>query len=549
MRRLLLWVSALALLPMSAFPGAEGSSPLFDFYDLQFRGKGLDHILVYMNGDGLLDLGLLFTTREAPESFFLRTCLQSKRAGFDTSCGRADFPPEARAFDIGEIDDRPGAHLVIMTDRGIRNASFTEGGFGAFDAWPGVRTLLDGTAPETPKRMRFLWDLDGDGRKELVLPGLEGLALYRFEESGPLLLQTLHVPAEISYEVGGGRSWLVNRAFRTYLGRARARFTSPDVFVEDFDGDDRLDLVTLTGNRLRVFFQGEAGGFQSKPALEVERSSLTPEEREDEIAGEVLTFADLNGDGLRDLILVKWGSPEQRTRIDRSLYFARPGLVYPDEPDQIIRSESAFPEFTVSDLDRDGRLDFVIPFFHLAISQAFRVMTDNALKVQFRIFLMRPDGRYAQDPGKTFTKVDRRVVLDYRIDVLGLLFDDRRLPAGQFNPVISFQSDVNGDGYPDLVADTGADRLAFYWGNENARYGRSPDHVVDFESALDFEVEDMNGDGKADIVTFHAHKERTQRDVALRRREQQMKPGQRKRPQPVLTPRPEGPGVKLLISR
>jgi hypothetical protein len=321
--------------------------------------------------------------------------------------------------------------------------------------------------------------------------------------------------------------------------------TAPTVFVGDLDGDGRRDLATRSERVLRLFVQGADGRFEGAPSRVVERTSLTAEEASDPLADETPLLTDLDGDGLADLILVKWGSPEQRTRIDRRVFFARPGLVYPEEADQIIRSEGPIPDFVAEDLDRNGGRDLVVPFIHLAPAQAVKIIAENAIKVQLRFFLMGEGGRYGQDPGKAFARVDRRVGIDYRVDLMSLISDDRR-PAGRLNPLITVAPDVNGDGYPDLIADTGADRLAFYWGNAEVAFSRRPDHVVPLESALDYDLLDVNGDGRTDIVTYYSREVRTLREAVSAERTQSLSAG-RKRAVPG--PHEGGPAAKVLVTR
>ena len=74
----------------------------------------------------------------------------------------------------------------------------------------------------------------------------------------------------------------------------------------------RRDIVTITDNLLRVFPQHADGSFEAKPAATIERSILSEEEKETGFAGESLTFADLNGDGIADLVALKWGSSDDR---------------------------------------------------------------------------------------------------------------------------------------------------------------------------------------------------------------------------------------------
>ena len=539
-----------------ALAAKEGDSDFFNFVSLEFPGTRQDRVLSDVNGDGLKDLVMVFSRSDVMDTYWLRTCIQEKAGGFSSDCQSMRLPEETRAFDVGEINGQKGKELVLITPRGLEISLYKEGGFGEFKRFPEIRTILADTDEGKPSLLRFIWDLRRDGKSELIIPTEKGPAIYTFNGESFELVQMINSPPHITYKVGSLGDIMatddVNQflLYRKYEKRTAATITAPDVFITDFDGDGRDDVVTLINNTLRVFPQGEEGKFPDKPWIEEKRSILPPEERDVGFAGEAMTFEHLDGDGMGDIIMMKWGTSEKRTQLDRYIYYGRKGGKFPERPDQIVRSESAAVDFGMYDLDNDNDTDLVVPFFHFAPAQAFKIMTENSIKVQFRIFLMRDDGRYSQDPGKTFAKVDRRVLLDYRIDVLGIIFDFRTLLEGRFHPLISFGYDVNGDGFKDIIADTGSDKLEFYWGNKDVNYSRTADHIVDYESAMDYDLDDINGDGKTDIITYYESEERTKKKRELAKKSRaQGEPVSDIEEEAELITAPEGTRVKALISK
>ena len=523
---------------------AVAESEYFASFEIEFTGKLRTGAIADLDADGRLDVGVLLSSRDDPSELRFVTCLQDD-AGFSGNCTSIRIPAEARVFDVGEIDGVPGAELVVLTDRGVRVASFVKGSFRAFTPLHEVRTLFAGTEPGKTARLRCLADIDADARKELILPTIEGPRILRYEGVELILLQQIDSHAEVTFRLRNQSEEGLVGDPHAHSVRAEARFASPQTFVDDFDADGRVDLLTLQGKHLRVFLQQPGGRFPAAPSFEWDRTILDAAEQEDAVASEGLAFADLNGDGASDIIAMKWASPSERTRIDWYLYYSRGGLTYPEEPDQKVRSESVDRRLTVTDLNGDGRSDLVVPFIHFAVTQVVKVAMQNAIKIQFRVFLMGEDGRYSQDAGKSFARVDRRIGLNYDIDIMGFVFGDKTLPDDDFSPLISFDADANGDGYPDLVADTGSDRLAFYWGNEQARYSGSPDHVIDHESAVSYDLVDLNGDGKTDVVTYHGPRDRT----PARRFEKRRYSPKRKKRRPEAAIAPRGPVVKILLSR
>jgi hypothetical protein len=547
-----------SLLPVLSARAAEGDTKDYRFFAFEFEGAKHDRMVADLNGDGLMDLAMVYSRSNVPDTFWLRSCLMDKAKGFTGACEDVKLNNEVRAFDIGEVDGKPGAELVVLTEKGVKAASFSGGKFGPLLAAGQEQSVFSGTEDDEPRLLRFLWDLDGDGKKEMVVPTVKGPAIYKHSETGFSLFQQINSPARVTYRVGSLGDIMntddVNQflKYRTYEKRSTAHYTAPDVFIQDFNGDKKKDIITLIDNTIRVFPQGADGRFAENPVIKVKKSILAPQEKGVGFAGEAMTFNDLNNDGLGDIIMMKWGSSQDRTQMDRYIYYATPGLKYPDKPDQIVRSESAAVDFGMFDLNKDGKLDLVIPYFHFAPAQAFKVMTENSIKIQFRIFLMRPNGRYDQDPDKQFAKVDRRVQLNYKIDVIGIIFDFKTLLQGSFQPLISFGRDYNGDGFPDLVADTGDDKLQFYYGNADVNYANTPDLTLDFESATDFDLADLNGDGKTDIITYYESKERTQkkRELAKKARDQaSANTAPDANIDQALLTTPEGTRVKILLSR
>lgn len=468
--------------------------------ELAHPERTLAHRTVDVDGDGRRDLVFAFERDASGEHFGLRTCTFAPEPAF-SRCTDLALGEDVRAFDVGNVDATPASELVLLTRGGGALAAWRDGRFAPPQPLA-LDSLLAGSDDGAPVAARVLFDLDGDGRDELLLPTLAGPALRRFTDAGPGAAQTLASPAQVRYRLGRRASELAAATGREPARRLASEATTPLLYVEDFDGDARLDVVTITDNRVRVFAQREDGAFPSTPTLDVERSVLSPEAEREGFRGEATSFADLDGDGRADLIVLEWGADGERTKMDRHVFFAREGLAYPEEPDQIVRSESVFPDFEIADLDGDGRRDLVIPYFHIAPSQALKMVTQNTLRVQLRMFLLREDGRFGQDEGNRFARVDRRIVLDYHLDVMRFLFGAGGRPPEHFAPLITTRGDFDGDGLRDLATDDGRGQLHIRFGNRDADFSRGPELAIRFESSLAHELVDVDGDGRSDVVSY-----------------------------------------------
>ncbi len=486
---------------------------------IKISGTARDRVICDFNGDQKQDLLMIYTRSSEEEKSHLAVFLQNPGGVFAPSPSfDALLPSDLRSFDCGNVADPPGDELVAIRDSGIFYFDKSDGKLGKPVALVSSPSIFRYAEYRNPQRQHFLADIDRDGIPELVAPELGGPAIYKKAASGSYeLLQKVKLPAQLSYKIG---SWGdithtddINQflRFRTYMKRTAATYTVPDLFIEDFNGDQKPDLVGILGNDLWVFCSDETGKLGEKPCLHWEKSVLTASEKKLGFMGEMLTFVDLNGDGLADIIKVKFGSVEQRVNIQYIIYYGRPGLNYPAVPDQKISSEGFRADFGAYDMNHDGKRDIVVPSFHFAPAQAFKMLTDNTVKVQFKIFLIQPNGRYAQDSGNEYAKPDKRIQLNYRINVLAIIMDPEAMIKGEFNPLVYFGADVNGDGYPDLVADNGADTLNIYFGNKNADYALStPSQSLGLESSFVYDFADLNGDKKVDLITYYESEERVQ---------------------------------------
>ncbi|MCP3985021.1 MAG: VCBS repeat-containing protein [bacterium] len=492
-------VRALLVVLMVVTGAAAGSTEdLFVRSKIEFPGKIEDHLLADVDGDGRHDVLVVHAAPGDRHDYHLAVCFQRPEKKFD-GCEIIDLPEDVRAFDVGNVDPAPGSELVMVTATGIVWSAFEAGRLGPRHLMTEVSSVFTATDPDVPRPLDLLFDLNGDGRDELLLPGSDGPTWVKPDGS----TQLLESPAIVLYRLAS-RGADVNAALRSgFQSRVTSEMNTPDLHVFDWDGDGRLDVVTQLDNVLRVFLQDEVGSLPSQPSRTIERSTLAGNELDSSFTGEVTSFAQLDLDGRADLILTKWGSSEERTRMDRAIFFSRPDGSYPELPDQRVRSESVTPDFNLVDLDGNGTRDLVVPFFHFAPSQAVKVITQNALRWQLRIFLLGSNGRYSQEEGKEFARIDRRVVLDYKLDILKLLFGNQARPTGRIAPLLDFRADIDGDGFADLVADDGGDKLRIYWGNADARYSSSPDREVPFESTLAYDLIDADGDGRTDLFAYH----------------------------------------------
>ncbi|UCD85332.1 MAG: VCBS repeat-containing protein [Deltaproteobacteria bacterium] len=491
------------LLIMTAFPVNARGEKLAEFYpyELEVPGEIEEKLIFDLNQDGLKDLIILHTGGKKEEQRFLSIFLQEKRNGFSRRPFQTlEIKEGFSVFDVGDIIPNPGAEIVLLDSSGV---SFYQQDssrhYGKLTRLFESQNILANSGDTEVRSLKFLWDLNGDGSSEILIPTLSGYQIYRKGNDGvfyPSQLIRLDVPvtSDLGPEQGFGKKVDINRLIkiRPYLTGITVSYQIPSLFVEDFNGDDRKDLVGLCNNELSIFLQRPDGSIPEHPDRKIKRSLLTEKEKKLAFAGESMVFADLNGDKIMDLIVSKYGAKGDRGSINRYLYFGQNDLHFNEYPDQILFSENIEPQFGIIDLNNDGKLDLVIPFFKARITQALKVIVQNKIKILFSFYLLGEDGKYPQQRSSF-------KVIDYQIKVF-----DINLFGKEFRPLISTLGDFNGDGYPDLASDNGQDHILIFRGSEKGEFGRQPDQIIKSPSTFSYDIDDLNGNGRSDIILYYS---------------------------------------------
>ncbi|GAA3249594.1 SpvB/TcaC N-terminal domain-containing protein [Dactylosporangium siamense] len=171
--------------------------------------------------------------------------------------------------------DLRGAGLPDVVELGAVRRYWRNAGGGRFEL---PRLLAESPPAELGSDGVMLMDADGDGRADLVAAGLSGYHPMTF---------------------GGGWS---RRSFQRYRVAPAVRLSDPNVRLVDLDGDGLTDVLR-SGTRLEAWFNDR------DPALAWQRttSSAGPAAELD-LADPRVRLADMTGDGLSDLVLLRSGS-------------------------------------------------------------------------------------------------------------------------------------------------------------------------------------------------------------------------------------------------
>jgi hypothetical protein len=395
----------------------------------------------------------------------------------------------------------PGIPVLALTDDGPEALRLVR------DA-KGERLVLDPLAADPPVHagsgaflggLRFVHDVDGDGRGDLLLPARDGIAIYRGEGSGIAPAPAARLP------LPGDERFSARRGIRLY----------PLPRIADLDGDRVPDLLVQSSEtppRIHVL-RGEGSGKFGPPVPirlgclglgRFEPSERDKKARDAEEARELAFLGDLEGNGrveavTRARVDTGKGDLKQEKEPHFRYRFHRVGKDLRIEPVpyqelEIVGHPFGDPEEEAAptgfrDLDGDGRKDLVTLTLDFSMFQIARALATKkiGIGIVFHVYAQGEDGRFRKIEGQ---KLDDRFTVD---------LNDVRVDR-----VAEFAGDFDGDGRIDFVSLGRGKTVAIHRGGQGCRYPGKPDLEVELteplESAAQVQVRDLDGDGSADLT-------------------------------------------------
>ncbi len=328
---------------------------------------------------------------------------------------------------------------------------------------PGVDGGLfgPGTTQIVPEDGRFLalLDIDRDGRDELISfhPRVSagqvivpGDVRFSPERSFPVLDFGVAIPADLDGDgfdelIIGGRGINIYREWgRRLPGNRGPEVLGSPAWVEsgDLNGDGIPDLAVQSAHGVTILFGQGEGTFPTRTEIPFEGRPY------------LLRLGHLNDDRNLDILAVHLES----NRLQLSLGDGK-GRFDPGGSLAIDGGSLSQKLVLLADLDRDGLDDLI---------------TANPGDRSFRVFRNRRAGGFG--PAEV-------------VGVSGMVY---ALAIG----------DLDGNGTPDLVAsNTVEDVLSLFFSRQDGTFGE--EQVIPLEDPGPLVVGDVNGDGRADIVTTH----------------------------------------------
>ena len=296
----------------------------------------------------------------------------------------------------------------------------------------------------------FARDLDGDGRADLALPELRGLALWFANADGTLRRgPTVHQRVKASLDLPDPDALATSAA---------ESLTIPAFTVEDMNGDGRPDLAFTSDDRVQFFWSDAKGGLREQPALDLDLAELRAKQKRAEVGGldptnlfKVLEqqvtadTRDLDGDGFADLLL------RQGAKV--VLFAGTQDGIERAKAAQVLKTSGNLLGAFAADDNGDGKLDLcMLQVADVSIGEVLLWIVAGG-KLRFDLFTYWQEEKlhFARSPSKR-----RRLVIDVPA-LLGIADEFEDNPAlkqlGEQMSSLPVELDLDGDGRRDDVAE------------------------------------------------------------------------------------------------
>ena len=497
-RLLFLAVLLQGILCLPFISDAKSDNDFFAVYELDVQGDYIDYLMEDLNGDGLND-GLFFhsTRQDSTVSRFFSVFYQHANGFSRKADYQFEVDPGAVVYDLADVYPNPGKELLFFKDNGLYFYKMVDGRYDPtpvpFIEIPSIFRLPDKLFLE---RLDFARDLNNDGADEILIPQFYHYVIYGKQTDGTYAMTaTLDCPML--------NSVTSLKEVSRYL---ISTFLTPNTLIVDYNRDQRIDIVTVHDQYLKVFFQNSAGQFSNADSAIVDLNCILTQAYSSRIGNGniyqrdrfedkmgITSLADLNDDGLLDIIIEKFSmkdgafNPKKQFQV----FFARPdpdnphnGGIFNDIPDHIIINRGFQIHSKIGDLNNDGKMDIYIPIIEIGVFNFITMIITGDIEVTVLWYVMDDSGQYRKKP-------DYELEVKVEVDTKGRKF-----------PVSSIDGDFNGDGRKDFMrAQDG--KLMIHYAPDDGRPKEKPD--VEFAIELPdngkmVKPRMVNSDAKSDVV-------------------------------------------------
>lgn len=399
----------------------------------------------------------------------------------------------------------PGLPVVALTDAGLSTLRFE-------DHSEEPRLYLEPLIEDPPflartgdffSDLQLIHELNGDDRPDLLLPTLDGLAVYLADEEGFAKVAADRIDLNV---VPHGDD------VKTYL-----RYPTPQ--VRHINGDRYPDLVLpqIDGSMAprHVWLGSAEGRFRPLRKTKLDCNDRLTDLRTAETGKgpwhrDLVALEDLDGDGRAEVVLAEMQNrgdgmragmkDTKRPIFNYRFHRLNKDMTMNPEPyfQKEIMGHTMIGDDSLSfapsgmnlfeDLDGDGRKELVAITLDFSMFQVLKIMMTKRIGVglNFHIYSQNTDGGFDEVPNLDLSEK--------------LKINLNNFAIGRF---AQFAGDFDGDGRQDFVHFGRGRKLTIHRGRDGAVYPRKADLTILLEeepASLNLvRVEDLDGDERSDI--------------------------------------------------
>lgn len=442
-------------------------------------GRTLAAEIADVDGDGRNDLVRIVARGFPPDE---TRWIQVYRQGPDGSLPETPshvlaLPELTAAYDLADVRPAPGQELLLLQPDGVEILSLASVGAARWKIELGAGTTV-GAAPDERglERINLVFDRQRGDAAWIGVPTFRELLVLSKEGEFRARLAT-HGRANYFIPQNSGVAFLESDI--------QIYFDAPHISVGNVDGDEYSDIVASNRHQIRVYHGRPEGRFPDEPDIVTNLGIISEQDQIRGSGGVAVNVEDLDGDGLSDLVVTYLGGNFSNATMETRIYMNRGKGWNLAAPDQTFRSESTVGLDRLVDLDGDGRLELVRGTISFSLLEFVETLLTRSVDAKFVAHRLDADRRYVKKPW---------IEKDFDIP---LSFDTFR-PEG-FLPV--FGTDMNADGYGDLVRSGDGDRIEINYGGPKFAFRKTNvRHDMDTQGVL--RLGDWNGDGLTDLLIY-----------------------------------------------
>jgi hypothetical protein len=455
---------------------AAASDVAFQLVRIPGAGRTVAAELVDLDGDGRRDLFQVSYEGIPPlETREVRLYLQRADGALPSQPDRIlPLPSGSAAYDVVDLDERPGSEILLLRANGIGALSLAEGSLREI-AVPGGTTA--GVAPDERGLDRTPLLREGvHGERWLIVPLLGESAVLSLRGE---LLGRVRVGSRTNYFVPESSDPPIRET------GIQLFYDAPLVNLGDVDGDRRTDLLASTRHALRVFRQRPDGRFATEPDQTLPFGLLSEEDHV-RASGTVSVLAqDLDADGDVDLVITHTSGGLTSARAETRVHLNREGTWNLKRADQTFPPQSGWSGNGLLDVDGDGADELIRARVLLSVLEMVEFFLTGSLDAELRVHHVDESGLFAE-----------RAAVELKLDVPWSLETFR--PRGF---LADLGPDLNGDGYRDLVASNGGEAIEVHLGGAGQELARRV-HRQKADSRGRVRYGDFDGDGLPDLLLY-----------------------------------------------